>query len=131
MYGFLKVSNAFPEECAIVGRLLAGYSVMEFGLMVCVNAAIEDFDAVFKTMFRTRGETQRIDIADAMSRHKFHTIQLGTQFEMAIGNMQRCLKIRNQFAHCHWAEKPGRMGFVDMEELAKTSSATFTGKFTY
>src|SRR4029079_8550030 len=109
----------YPSECEIIGRLLAGYTGIEFGLMMCVNSVIDDYDAVFKALFRTRGETQRIEIADALGRHKFHATKLGTEFEMAIGNMQHCRKIRNQYSHCHWIVGKESLGFVDLEELAK------------
>jgi hypothetical protein len=108
-----------PTEAARIGRMLAGYSELEFGLFACIEAANDDYDGLFKSMFRCRGETQRIDIADALGRHKFHAIGLGTDFEMAVGNMRRCLSIRNQYAHSHWSSKPQRLGFVDMEQNAK------------
>jgi len=58
----------YPEEAAIIGRLLAGYGELEFDLCLCVGHARGDMDMAFKAMFRPRGETQRIDIADPI-RH--------------------------------------------------------------
>jgi len=62
----MPILNAFlnfPNEAAIIGRLLAGYSDLEVGMMHCAQVVRDDLDTVLKTMFRTRGETQRIDVA--------------------------------------------------------------------
>lgn len=116
----MPVFHKFPEEAAIIGRLLAGYSELEIGLMHCVQDVRMDFDVVLKTMFRTRGETQRIDIADALGRMHFAMDNLETQFAMAIGNMRYCLKIRNQYAHCAWnSDASGKLAFSDLEEIAR------------
>jgi hypothetical protein len=58
----------FHKEAVIIGRLLAGYTTLEVGLMHCVQVVRDDFDAVLKAMFRPWGETSRIDIADALGR---------------------------------------------------------------
>ncbi len=87
--------------------------------MHCVQVVREDFDTVLKTMFRTRGETQRIDIADALGRHYYHSYRLGTQFEMAVGSMRYCLRVRNQYAHCvWWDDHSGNLAFANLEEIA-------------
>jgi hypothetical protein len=85
-----------------------------------VNAGRNDFDSVLKAMFRTRGESQRIDIADALGRHYYHDHKLGTKFEMAIGAMRHCLRIRNQYAHSvWWDDQSGKLSFANLEEIAK------------
>jgi hypothetical protein len=116
---FAMVTQHFPIEAAAIGRLLAGYPELEFGLLVAVSTIRDDFDSILKTLFRTRGETQRIDVADALGRQRFHALGLGTDFEMTIGGLRHCLKIRNQYAHSHWLANPTGLGFVDLEEVAK------------
>src|SRR4051812_11799685 len=111
---FLNVTKHHPNEAAVIGRLLAGYTEKEVDLQICVDAVFNDMDAVFKAMFRTRGETQRIEIADGLARNKFHAIGLGSQFEMAIGAIHLCRRIRNQYSHCHWHATPSNLGFVDL-----------------
>jgi hypothetical protein len=70
-------------------------------------------------MFRTRGETQRIDVADAFGRQHYRDHHLDTHFEMAVGAMRYCLKIRNQFAHCIWHDYlTGNLAFTNLEEIA-------------
>lgn len=129
-----------PEVATSVGRMVVGYTELEFALLSCIASATDDFDALFKAMFRTRGETQRLEVADALGRYKFHALQLGTDFEMALAAVQYCLKIRNQYAHCHWLivlrehdpRGVGRLGFVDLEEVAKERKlADGESRFTY
>jgi hypothetical protein len=126
-----RVSRHHPTEVAAIGRMLARYPDLEFGLLEAINAAHEDFDALFKAMFRARGETRRLEIANARGRNKFYAIELGADFEMTMGVLQRCLKIRNQYAHCLWHISPQVMGFVNLEERAKDNKPLSENPFTY
>ena len=90
----------FHDEAAIIGRLLAGYADLEIDLMHCAQVVRDDLDTVLKSMFRARGETVRIDIADAFGRQHYGALGLASEFAMAIGAVRHCLKIRNQYAHC-------------------------------
>lgn len=110
----------FADEGILIGRLLAGYGSLESALSSCVAMAKDDLDTVLKAMFRARGETQRIDIADAIGRPLYRAQGFVNEFSEAIADMRYCLKIRNQFAHCHWHDDlSGKLCFVDMEEIAK------------
>ena len=110
----------FTAQGSIIGRLLAGYGELELELCFCATAARNDFNMVFKAMFRPRGESQRIQIADAIAREPFHEKKLGTLFDETIGAVAFCLKIRNQYAHCYWTTDFGKqLGFVVMEETAR------------
>jgi hypothetical protein len=114
--------HRFPAEAAIIGRLLAGYAELEVGLFHCVSVAREDFDAVLKAMFRARGETRRIDVADALGRQLYDAAGLGTEFETAIAAVRYCLRIRNQYSHCNWYDdQTGRLAFVNVEEIVKSN----------
>ena len=109
----------FSQEGTLVGRLVVGYGSLESALSSCVAMARDDLDMVLKTMFRTRGETQRIEIADAIGRPSYRALGMETVFSEAIGDLRYCLKIRNQYAHCQWHDDlTGRLCFVDMEEIA-------------
>jgi hypothetical protein len=117
---FLPAFAKFPDEAATIGRLLAGYSKLEVSLLNCVHIIRNDFDTVFKAMFRVRGETQRIDIADAFGRQFYRRHHLGTQFETAVSSVRYCLNIRNQYAHCVWHEDhSGKLAFTNLEEIAE------------
>lgn len=115
--------NDFPKEGMIIGRLLTGYGELELGLCGCVAQAKGDFNAVFKAMFRPRGETSRIDVADALGREAFRSINLGTSFEEAVSATRYCLKIRNQYAHCYWTANFNRcLGFAELETMARQNN---------
>ena len=115
----MPVFDRFPQEAALVGKILAGYGEIEFELCSCVAAAQDDLDMVFKAMFRPRGETQRIDIADALGRKRYRASGLEQIFSEAIGDTRYCLKIRNQYSHCTWHDDlTGHLAFVELEEIA-------------
>jgi hypothetical protein len=109
----------FSAEGEIIGRLTSGYGSLESALSSCVAMGRDDLDMVIKAMFRARGETQRIDIADAMGRPAYKTLGFAGMFSEAIADMRFCLKVRNQFSHCQWHIAAHRLCFVDMEEIAK------------
>ena len=63
------IHNRFPRQMAVIGRLLVDYGELELDLMNCVQVARSfDLNATLKAMFRIRGETNRIEIADGMGR---------------------------------------------------------------
>ena len=118
--GIQAAFQKFHQEAKIIGRLLCGYTELELDLMHCVQVVRDDFDTTLKILFRIRGESQRIAIADAFGRHYYHDLKLGTQFEMAIGSIQHCPRIRNQYAHCiWWDDNSDQLTFADLEEIAK------------
>ena len=88
----------FPQEAAIIGRLLAGYGELEFELSRCLGAALGDDNTAARALFRVRGEKQRILTADALMRHKYHAADLETRYSETIACMHWCRTARNQYA---------------------------------
>lgn len=116
----LRAFQDFPDEAALIGRMLAGYADLEIDLMHCAKAVRVDLDLALKAMFRGRGNAQRIDIADALARQPYHALGVGSDFERAIGAVRYCLKIRNLYAHCTWwNDNSGQLAFANLEDLAK------------
>jgi hypothetical protein len=110
----------FSNEGAIVGRLLAGYSNIEIGLMNCVQVATGDFDIVLKKMFGVRGETKRINAAERLGLPDYRRLRLAVDFEKAIRVVRYCLKIRNQYSHwVWWDDHSGKLAFANIEDLTK------------
>jgi hypothetical protein len=110
----------FPDEGAIIGRLVTGYAEIEISLLHCISTVRDDLDTALKIMFRDYGETRRLNVADSFGRQYFNAYQLGTEFAMAMGAARHCLKIRNQFAHCSlYDDNSGKLALVNLEELAK------------
>jgi len=119
-----KAFIKFMDEGNIIGRLLVAYADLELSLFHCVNVARDDFDTVYKAMFKERGESRRITMADTFGRQDYHKMGLGTQFEMAISSVRYCLKIRNQYAHCIWYnDYSGSLAFANLEEGTESNKA--------
>ena len=120
----LQPFKTFASEGASVGRLVAGYSKLEIGLMNCVHVALGDFNRVFKAMFKERGETKRIDQAENLGREVYEALGLHVDFLTAIKAMRHCLTIRSQYAHwIWWDDKSGQLAFANAEDIAKVKEA--------
>lgn len=118
----LRAFDDYPNEAGLIGRILAGYADIEIGLMHSVKTIRNDHDLALKAMFRGRGNTLRIDVADAMARQRYVDIGLGEEFNRAISSVRHCLSIRNLYAHCTWwSDNSGQLAFANLEELAKQS----------
>ena len=116
---FLK----FKDEAAVIGRLSAGYAILEIDLMHCAHVVRGDLDTVLKAMFRARGEKQRIEVADAFGRQHYQNLGLGNEFATAIGAMHHCRQIRNQYAHCiWWDDLSGRLALANLEQIAQQNA---------
>jgi hypothetical protein len=118
---FSEIADKFARESTIIGRLVVGYGELEIAALNCVSNGRDDFDSVFKAMFRVRSEMQRIAIADGLGRQIYRNFGLGMQFETTIANINHCREIRNQYAHCVWHGNTSRLGFVNLEKLAKSN----------
>lgn len=116
------IHRAFSTEMQIIGRLLVDYSELEIDLMNCVSTVRKDLDSTLKVMFRTRGETARINSADALARQLYTKLSLDSEFSEAIDAMRHCLKIRNKFAHAYWHDpQVKQLCYISLEDLADTN----------
>jgi hypothetical protein len=78
---------------AVIGRLLVDYGELELDLMNCIQVARSfDLNATLKAMFRVRGETNRIDIADGLSRAAYVAVNLTAEFDAMIAALKHCLR---------------------------------------
>jgi hypothetical protein len=106
---------------AVIGRILVDYGELELDLMNCVQVArSRDMNSTLKAMFRIRGESSRIQIADALGKVPYAALGLGSEFETMVDTLDHCRKIRNKYAHAYWHDP--NMGkdlcYVSLEELA-------------
>ena len=99
MFGVLVPAfRAFPEEGLIIGRLLTGYTAIEYQLCVCAGMGRGDVAKAITDIYSKRGETQRVKtIAPCLGRAGFADVGLGAEFDEAIEDMLLCVKIRNVF----------------------------------
>jgi hypothetical protein len=58
----------YPNEAAIIGRLLAGYGELEFLLCLVLSEAVVDLSTAARLLFRSRSEDHRLSCADALLR---------------------------------------------------------------
>jgi hypothetical protein len=111
----------FAKEGEIIGRLVAGYGELEFELAICLSLVLKDRDTAIRTMFRVRGEEQRIQTADALMRVAFEAAGLQDPYRDLIADLGWCKTLRNRYAHCHWYDLMQGEGlcFIDLEAWAK------------
>jgi hypothetical protein len=118
----------FPEEGAIIGRLIVGYGQLEWDLCLLVGAALNDWDTAVKAMFRSRGESQRLSLADALARQRIPAGKVRSVYEATISDLRLCLKLRNQYAHTQWSVVAGRiLAFINIEDVAGTNDSVNVG----
>jgi hypothetical protein len=123
MAKLLKEFEHYPEEGHLIGRLLAAYGELEFALMSCVSLALgQNTSTACRILFRVKGETARIEVADAILRPFFVQFNLDGHWGSALGALRHCKKIRNQFAHCHWYADEHGLFFMDLDSDAQSSS---------
>lgn len=92
-----------------------------------VSHVIEDLDIALKALYRSRGETQRIDIADALIRNRIKS-EIKQTYETTLAHIRVCLTIRNRYAHANWLHAGSdKLCYIDIEELAKSSQPVDMG----
>jgi hypothetical protein len=122
--------HQWPDEAAIVGRLLVDYGELEFDLALCMGYAISNRRQGLRDFFKTRGAKTRIEMAEAKSSPWMRLTGVRDEFEEGIAAMRECKGIRNGFAHCHWASekhnlKTDGLYFVNVEDWAKSPGIAF------
>lgn len=123
---FRRINPAFDlhsRQGALVGKLISSFGELEFLLAVCVGHAIGHPTRALRAMFRIKTTTARIEAADALARDTFDALGIATEYAETIGAIRCCLKIRNQYAHCHWAADPMKkrtgLFFANLERTAE------------
>jgi hypothetical protein len=112
--------HRYSQEGAIIGRLLAGYGELEYTLSGCLGRVLEDIERAQRTLFVIRGEINRLRIAEELTRYPYFQKRLGAEFTETMSAMGRCREIRNQFAHCHFADHAtAGLFFTSLEKSTK------------
>jgi hypothetical protein len=121
MRTLLFAFEEFPEERDAIGNMLLAYGEIEFALISCIGAVLDDdMDRALRILFRVRGEGARIEVSDAILRPAFAKVGLAPKWSHAVGAMRVCKNIRNQFAHCHWQMLGGQLKFMDLDTDAQS-----------
>ena len=93
-----------PDEALIIARILGGYGELEMLLAMCLANVLGDSRKALRVLFRTRGESARINTADALMAADYADAGLKAEYADALGAIRQSLKIRNSLAHSHWAD---------------------------
>jgi hypothetical protein len=113
-----------PKVANYIGRIISAYGELEYQLHACARITLDDKHIALKEMFGIRGETKRIEKASSLMRESYVTARLTALYDSAIDAMTHCRDIRNQYAHCHWADDDKNIFFVNLEETAKQANTT-------
>lgn len=124
---FLPAFRDWPKEADLIAHLLGGYGELEFMLAVCAGRALNDVTKAARAVFRVRGETARIRLADALMADAYEGAGLKAQYADALGATRQCLRIRNRFSHCHWASlKNEGLFLTELGEAALAGAGPLT-----
>jgi|SRR5580704_10331580 hypothetical protein len=88
-----------PDEALIIAHILGGYGELELLLALCLANVLGDNRKALRVLFRTRGETQRINTADALIASDYERAGLKAEYADALGAIRQSLKMRNSLAH--------------------------------
>lgn len=124
-----RINPAFhrwSQEAAIIGRILAAFGEIEYQVALCASHAMTDTTAphppILRALYRLRSTSSRIDASDAFMRPVFVELRRQTEYEELMKAVKYCLRIRNQFSHCNWADDDAAgLFFVDLEDTARNS----------
>jgi hypothetical protein len=119
MPSLLSEFDDFPRERNLIGEMLLAYGELEFVLVSSISQALSvDIDTSTRILFRVRGESARLLVADAILRPTFSRHQLEAKWITAFSAANHCKNIRNQYAHCHWQLHEGKLYFINLDEEA-------------
>lgn len=132
----VPVFNDFPEEASIIGRLLSGYGELDFAYCLCAERALrkpehprsqevghkaDSRHIALKALYRLKSESNRLQVADALARSEFTSLSLHAEYSDAVGAIRHCLKIRNQYAHCHWGADDAFGDYLFLTDLEENA----------
>ena len=113
----------FPNEAAIIGRMVVGFGELEILSCKVADLATAKSTIVLKSLYNLRSTSARIEFARTISAPIFAAESLSEPFNITFDAVVDCLKIRNQYAHCQWADDQNAgLFFADFEDAAKHST---------
>ncbi|QNM83549.1 hypothetical protein H8M03_04255 [Sphingomonas sabuli] len=123
MFSILVQLDQHPEERDLIGKIILAYGVLEVALLECVRAALDDdIYTATRVMYRLKSESNRLEVADALVRHKMTSYKIGPAWEEAYAAYKFCKNVRNSYAHSTWVSDPdGTLRFGDLEKSAKSA----------
>ena len=117
---FMPAFDRFPVEGAIIGKMVVGYGELEMDWLTCLEAVFGNFKTAARVMYRLRTEANRFDVGDAVLKPYYEKLDMSADYDQAYGVFNRCKKIRNNHAHCHWADSAGNLFYTIFEDAVKS-----------
>lgn len=114
--------HRYPGEAHFVGRILAAFGELEVSICYNASKATGLGNSVLCALYRIRTTSARIDAADALMRPIYEGCGLSSCYADAFDRVSYCRLVRNQFAHCNWADhETGGLFFADLQKSATTA----------
>jgi hypothetical protein len=109
-----------PEEAALIGRILVAFGEIEVTLAVVVGSVgLQNLELGLRSIYKVRGTASRLELADALLRPKCVQVGLEQEYLSNKAAIKCCQTIRNQFAHCIWADDLNAgLFFTDLQDAA-------------
>jgi hypothetical protein len=122
----------FPQEAAIIGRLVSGYGEIEYIYANCLVLALSSQNVAMRTYFGVKSESTRLDIAKNLMQDAYAEVGLKDRFEAVHSQVKYCRTIRNTFAHCHWESHIAHgLFYVNLETTAGRREGNFNLSHEY
>lgn len=120
--------KGFEREQELIGRMIMAYGELEFEVAHLMDYAVTfGKDTGPRILFRVNGEAARLDVADAILRPFFETMNLDGQWGNTLGALRYCKNIRNQYAHCNWKADPAKpLYFMNLDRDANSPDGPLT-----
>ena len=108
-----------PNEVPLLGRLLVAFGEIEVTLAVVVGTVgLGNLERGLRAIYKVAGMASRLELADALLQPKFLEAGLDADYTNNREAILHCKTLRNQFAHCIWADDSGGLYFTDLERAA-------------
>ncbi len=106
----------YPEEEALVGQMLLGYSDIVISLLIVSGEAMKQKFVLLEATHKLQSESQRIRIASTMARGAIEKLGLEQDYSEAVSAVNYCKDIRNNYAHCLWGLQNGGLAYTSVEK---------------
>ncbi|MDT0576502.1 hypothetical protein RM533_09910 [Croceicoccus sp. F390] len=114
--------DRFKQEGDLIGRMILEYGELEWMLCLMAGHLLGDLDTAIKSLYRSRGELQRMEVADALIRQRIENAKLCRTYEQTFAHMKECKNLRNQYAHTNWLHAGSdKLCYIAIEEMAKSN----------
>jgi len=112
------------DEAAIAGRMVVGFGELEFLVVNLAAIALKGHSDgnIFKALYQLRATKPRMDVAFTLMEPFCAEHGLVDTLSVTRNAIGYCTQVRNQYAHCNWADDAnGGLFFTDTEDSARRS----------